>query len=349
MNDGFLEFEGEFLNDKEWIGTKYDKNGNINYKLNNNITGTGVGIELWGNCIKRYEGKYINGKRNGKGKEYYFNGELKFEGEYLNDLKWNGKGYDPFKNNNILYKTKDGKGSIKYYNDITYRLFYEGEYVFGNRNGKGKDYCDGKLRYEGNFLNDKRNGKGKEYNIKGNLYFEGEYLYDFKIKGKNYINEKVEYEGEFLYNKKWNGKGYDENGNFIYQIINGNGKIKEYDLFGELRFEGEYLNGIRNGKGKEYFKGELQYEGEYLNGKRNGKGKEYLIGELKYEGEYLDGKRNGKGKEYLINRYWFEGEFVNGKKNGKGKKFFDGKLFYNTKYLNGKLIYKRFPSLCINF
>ena len=39
------------------------------------------------------------------------------------------------------------------------------------------------------------------------------------------------------------------------------------------------------------------YEGEYLNGKRNGKGKEYNI-TLYFEGEYLNGKRNGKGKEY---------------------------------------------------
>ena len=38
-----------------------------------------------------YEGEYLNGKRNGKGKEYYLNGYLKYEGEYLND-KWNGIG-----------------------------------------------------------------------------------------------------------------------------------------------------------------------------------------------------------------------------------------------------------------
>ena len=29
-------FKGEYLNDKEWIGTRYDENGNILYKLNNN-------------------------------------------------------------------------------------------------------------------------------------------------------------------------------------------------------------------------------------------------------------------------------------------------------------------------
>jgi len=40
------------------------------------------------------------------------------------------------------------------------------------------------------------------------------------------------------------------------------------------------------------------FEGEYLNGKRHGKGKEYCDNKLKFEGEYLNGKRHGKGKEY---------------------------------------------------
>ena len=62
----------------------------------------------------------------------------------------------------------------------------------------------------------------------------------------------MEYEGEFLYDKKLNGKGYDKNSNKIYELINGNGKIKEYYDNGKLYFEGEYLNGARYGKGKEY-------------------------------------------------------------------------------------------------
>ena len=41
-----------------------------------------------------------------------------------------------------------------------------------------------------------------------------------------------------------------------------------------LRFEGEYLNGEKNGKAKKYYyDGKLMFEGEYLNGKIwNGKG-----------------------------------------------------------------------------
>jgi len=39
---------------------------------------------------------------------------------------------------------------------------------------------------------------------------------------------------------------------------------------GKLEFEGEYLNGEKNGNGKEYnYNGKLVFEGEYINGKKN--------------------------------------------------------------------------------
>ena len=50
-----------------------------------------------------------------------------------------------------------------------------------------------------------------------------------------------------------------------------------------MKFEGEYLNGKINGKGKVYENGKLEYKGEYL----NGKGKVYYFdGKLKFDGEY---------------------------------------------------------------
>ena len=57
--------------------------------------------------------------------------------------------------------------------------------------------------------------------------------------------------------------------NKVYELKNGEGYIKEYNYDGKLKFEGEYLNGKRNGKGKEYYYDDkLEFEGEYLNGKR---------------------------------------------------------------------------------
>ena len=87
-----------------------------------------------------FEGEYLNGERNGKGKEYDEDGKLRFEGEYLNDKEWIGTGYD--NDGNIIYELNN------------------------NINGKGKEYYyDGKLEFEGEYLNGKRNGKGKRKRI----------------------------------------------------------------------------------------------------------------------------------------------------------------------------------------
>ena len=77
-----------------------------------------------------------------------------------------------------------------------------------------------------------------------------------------------------LLNIKWNGKiNYIKNKE-TFELKDGNGYIKEYD-FGcginnfFLKFEGEYLNEDKNGKGKEYDEdGNLIFEGKYLNGNK---------------------------------------------------------------------------------
>ena len=86
---------------------------------------------------------------------------------------------------------------------------------------------------------------------------------------------------------------YKKNMSGIYKINEKNGKGRENILnANKVIFEGEYLNGKRKGKGREYYSnGRLKFKGLYLNGKRNGIGKEYYIwdGSKKYEGEYKNG------------------------------------------------------------
>ena len=144
------------------------------------------------------------------------------------------------------------------------------------------------------------------------MIFDGEYLYDYRIKGKEYIKGILKFDGKYLYNKKYDGKGFDDNGKVIYELINGNGKVKEYNDNNILIFEGEYLNGLRNGKGKEYNYKVLVFEGEYLNGRKNGYGKEYFnfLGKLKFEGFFLNDMKKGKGIEYdIFGHKIFEGEY----------------------------------------
>ena len=65
---------------------------------------------------------------------------------------------------------------------------------------------------------------------------------------------KLKFESEYLIGERLTGQLYDNNGNLYCDLKNANGLIKEYDKYnGELEFDGEYLNGKRNGKHKEYY------------------------------------------------------------------------------------------------
>ena len=142
-------------------------------------------------------------------------------------------------------------------------------YELNHIKGIGKEYYnDGEIIFEGEYLNSIRNGKGKEYYLIGDLKFEALFLYD----------------------KKWESKGYNRSNNLIYELKDGKGLIIEYDIYGLLRFEGEYLNGEKNGKGKKYdkYNAGLTFEGGYLNGKRNWKGKEYDYGENLIKGKEME-------------------------------------------------------------
>ena len=312
-NRTYYTFEGEFKNGKYWNGIykerDYDfdekryftileaeyKDGKIwNASGYINIKNGSGYVTIFNKSKKKlFEGIYLNGEKNGKGCEYHENGELKFEGEYFNDKKWNGKGYDI--KGNIAYELKNGNGCIKEYFESG-KLKCKYEYLNGEKNGKEykynedgdieceKQYLNGKLNglfkmnnlcsgVEYEYLNDYKNGKGKIFYKDDKYLFEGEYAQGMKIRGKEYINGKLAYEGEYIYDNyediKYNGKGYDENGCLIYELIHGNGKVKEYRYDGTLSFEGEYKNGRKNGIGKLYdLEGNLRYEGEFIEGVR---------------------------------------------------------------------------------
>ena len=227
----------------------------------------------------------------------------------------------------------ESNGKIKEYKGYSDNIIFEGEYLNGKRHAKGKEYKNNKLVFEGEYLNGKRNGKGKKYN-----------------------NGKIIFDGVYLNNKILVGTQYDEKGVKIQEINNIYGKGKEFEDNGKLKFEGEYSNGERNGKGKEYYNGILSFEGIYLNGKKKGKGKEYYSnGKIKFDGEYFYGiKWKGKGYDIMNNNIYelkkgkgfikeydfngnlkYEGNYLNGRRNGIGKEYDDnGKLKFEGNYHN---------------
>ena len=93
LKDGKLIFEGEYLNDIRWVGNRFDVKRNIRDNLNNDINGKVLEYADESDLIyddKKiiFEGEYLNGMRNGHGKEYDFYSDgnkycwcLTFEGE----------------------------------------------------------------------------------------------------------------------------------------------------------------------------------------------------------------------------------------------------------------------------
>ena len=201
----------------------------------------------------------------------------------------------------------------KIYDEYKDKLIFEGEFSNAKKNGKGREYDNNeRLKFEGEYINGERKGNGKEYYEDEKLKFEGEYLYGKRNgKGKEYYKTgEVKFEGEYKNGIIYEGKMYVNKPKKVYELKKGKGKIKEYNDYSELIiFEGEYLNGVKHGKGKEYYdNGRIKFEGEYMNGKRwNGIGyntRNNKIFEL----------FNGFGlvKEYYDNgRIKFEGEYIN--------------------------------------
>lgn len=61
-------------------------------------------------------------------------------------------------------------------------------------------------------------------------------------------------------------------------------------------YEGDFVNGVKHGDGHFNFVSNLKYVGEYKNGIREGKGK--IInknGSIAYDGEFKNNMPNGKG------------------------------------------------------
>ena len=319
----FYYDKGEFLLESKYI------NGEINgrvkvYKKNGKMWLEGDYFKMkqflyYDKGAIILEAEYLNGKENGKVKALYNRDKIMFEGNYLNGKPWNIKTYD--ENGDLLYNLENGKGKVRVIakNSGNELIFCDLEMLNGVAHGKGKEYniygqlesekeylygklCGKFLFYENNKLiqitdiestiGTQVNGYAKRFDENGNLKYEGEVFNNIRIKGKQYVKGKLEYEGEYSFGKKWNGKGYNENGNIIYELKNGNGKVKEYDDEDALIFDGEYLNGKRNGKFKQYNNEDaLIFEGEYLNGKLNGKLIQYNSqGKIVNEGEFLNGE-----------------------------------------------------------
>ena len=299
-----------------------------------------------------YIGEDKDGKRHGKGKLYSKNGDLLYEGDYINDKpEGNGKRiYDE----HIYYigQFKEGKrhGKGKIYKNN--KLAYEGDFINGNIEGNGKSFDENGDYYIGQFKENMRHGKGKLYDNNDNLMYEGDFsngagegegkfIYDngnyyigqFKKgkrhgKGKLYTNKDVlVFDGDFVNDKiEGNGKSITEDGECYYigQFKDGkaNGKGAKYNKEGNIIYEGDYVNDLPDGTGKMIYEEGDYYIGEFKEGLQHGKGKYYSNkGRLIYEGDFVNDKEEGNGKLFYEDGSYFKGPFKNGLRDGDGEEY----------------------------
>jgi hypothetical protein len=211
---------------------------------------------------------------------YFFPNGTYYEGNLENNLP-----NTAYENGNMNYNNqKDNidskKGELKLFeNDI-----YKGEWLNGKFKGKGLLFISNKCKYEGEF-------KDSLFSGQGNLTYSD-------IDEYNYF-----YEGQFE-NNKFEGEGY-----FKFQL-----NEKNEDQFED--YNGQWKNGLPNGKGIYTWKGGIKYVGAYLDGKKEGYGK-YIFnsGNSYYTGNWSNGKPNGRGQLKLNENIKLSGDWRQGKIN----------------------------------
>ena len=252
-----------------------------------------------------FEGYFVNGYREGRGKEYDENEKLVFDGFFSKGLKLNiqpskemGRGYwkeYDEKGNLIRVCQKDNLGK-----NVGLCYYYEKDnnvnriYIWENGseltyNGFFRFYNEyQKSWFEGYFVNGYRDGRGKEYDKNGKLVFDGFFSKGLKLNiqpskemGKEFWEEYDENGNLIRVCQKDNlGKNVglcyyyekDNNVNRIYIWENGseltyNGFFRFYNEYQKSWFEGYFVNGYRDGRGKEYDEnGKLVFDGFYSKG-----------------------------------------------------------------------------------
>lgn len=155
----------------------------------------------------------------------------------------------------VVYEGKIDKGyrhgNGTYINKV-HQIIYEGNWRWGRIQGYGKIYYQNGSRYEGEFDDGYRHGKGIMYYTNGNFY-DGEWKNNCK-NGWGTMNWKnccQKYEGTWKHDMP-NGFG-----SYLWLLNN-----SEHSFL-RNRYEGNFVNGTRQGLGTYYYANGSKYEGDW--------------------------------------------------------------------------------------
>lgn len=310
------------------------------------------------------------GQKQGAWKYFWDNGQLRVEGNYLNNKKHGFfKYYD--EGGNFLYVekyehdqlVKDAKETKQLEKRTAYhsngRPSIEATYYNGKQDGirrefdtegklvKGFVFEDGWMRYEGiTDLNGLRQGFWKEYYPTGELRSKGKYKNSIPIGEWNFyfVDKTIEITGTY------NAKGHKE-GEWIWFYPNGDtmivanyddgdaeGDYVEYDEDGVPLVKGRYVAGYEEGHWL-YRNGPATEQGQYEGGKQTGLWKTtYDNGRTAFEIRYDEGVRDGKYTAYWENgNIKTTGKYNHGLQDGPWTYYNEeGIVFLTTLFSEGK-------------
>jgi len=327
-------YKNGFIIDKESINRR-DKN---NLKQN-------LWKEFYGNGNVKWEGTYRNDKKNGYFKEYSPDGNLLNTTKYIDDeLQKDVQELTSYDIKTEYYPNGNPKIIASYNNGVLEGI--RRDYDMNGKIIKSVIYDSGIMIGSG-IVDEKgfKQGPWKEFYETGELKGEGQYkdgkkigLWKFYYKNGNIEETGVYVKGE---NPDGDWKWYFDNGKLLreqnYTEGLEEGALIEYSDSGTIISKGAYVEGLEEGAWI-YDYGDEREEGSYKEGRRIGEWKYYYTnGELKFVGKFIDDTPDGKHIYYWDNgNLQEEGKYIMGKKDGDWRTYnYDGSLFMTTFFRNG--------------
>jgi antitoxin component YwqK of YwqJK toxin-antitoxin module len=244
---------------------------------------------------------------SGRIKEFYANGKLKLDFNFLNGFIVLQKWYFA---NGLLAELAD-------YEKREFKVYHKnGKLRYDSENKVTGSYSMSSGRYSSGINKDIYNINTSAYNRKG-------WHKEFYENGKLYKQFKI----------------IESTDKYDYKVYNFDSIYKEWHSNGFQSKKFNYLNGILEGSYKEWHKnGKLEIQANYINGEKEGAYNEWFDnGRLFIQTSYVNGKKEGSYKEWHDNgRLNIQTSYVNGKKDGSYKYWnYDGDYYYTKKYRSG--------------
>jgi len=338
-----------------WIDTyELDKKEGASYEYD--TSGTLITIRIYTNGFLRNE-EQINrtdkfGNKQGIWKEFYEDGKIKWEGRYI-DGQLDGIVKEYTQKGGLKLMEKFEMGVVDEKNDQV--KFFElqkeirsdgsilvGGYNDGKKQGVFREYDSvGNLKTSYTYKNDIKTGEGLLDTL-GNKDGVWTYFYDsgeLQVKGfyisgirdKEWIfyykNGAIQQKGIYSLGKpQGTWKWWYHNKQLLreetYRKGKEDGTVIEYDSLGVIITQGEFVDGLREGKWL-YSMNDYTEEGEFRDNERHGIWLyKYKDGTIAFEGEYVNGLPVEKHKYYYpTGQLQWVGKYRNGLKDGEWTKF----------------------------